>query len=145
VSALLNEPDDTSTQLILDAIATHNQSIEAMSDRVRATFFIISSHLCKGTTIIDRILEQGHEIGNHGTADETTVLLHRKVFAAQLNAAHECITQQYHQPLRWYRPGFAVVSTRTRVIQQSHATLLETNAWIRTPIRTGIHAAGRYL
>uniref|UniRef100_A0A832H0S0 Chitin deacetylase n=1 Tax=Oscillatoriales cyanobacterium SpSt-402 TaxID=2282168 RepID=A0A832H0S0_9CYAN len=100
-----NEVDDISTQLILDAIATHNQAIESMHDRVRATFFIISSHLCQGTTILDRILEQGHEIGNHGTADETTALLHRKVFAAQLNAAHECITQQYHQPLRWYRPG----------------------------------------
>ena len=100
-----NEPDDGSTQLILDAIATHNQGISLLSDRVRATFFVISNHLCDETTIIARILEQGHEIGNHGTTDETTALLHSEVFAAKLSAAHQCIARQHEQPLRWYRPG----------------------------------------
>ena len=100
-----NESDDRSTQLILDAIATHNQGVESSSNLVRATFFIISSHLGEGTTIIDRIVAQGHEIGNHGTADETTALLHPELFAAQLTAAHQRISRQYQQSLRWYRPG----------------------------------------
>ncbi|MBF2026768.1 MAG: polysaccharide deacetylase family protein [Oscillatoriales cyanobacterium C42_A2020_001] len=100
-----NETDDASTLLILDAIATHNQSIASISDQVRATFFVISNHLCDETTIMERILEQGHELGNHGTADETTALLHPEVFATQLSTAHQCIVRQHQQPLRWYRPG----------------------------------------
>lgn len=100
-----DEADDASTHLILDAIATYNQGIEALSDQVRATFFIISSHLSDKTMILHRIVEQGHEIGNHGMADETTALLHPEVFAAQLSAAHQRIALQHHQPLRWYRPG----------------------------------------
>lgn len=100
-----DEADDASTQIILDTIATYNQNIESLSDRARATFFIISSHLSDKTMILDRIVEQGHEIGNHGTADETTALLHPEIFAAQLSAAHQRISLQYHQPLRWYRPG----------------------------------------
>ncbi|MBE9008670.1 polysaccharide deacetylase family protein [Pseudanabaenaceae cyanobacterium LEGE 13415] len=67
-----NETNDESTQLILDAIALHNQSIESERDRVRATFFIISNHLFDGTTLLDRMVEQGHEIGNHGVEDQTT-------------------------------------------------------------------------
>lgn len=53
-----NEANDESTQLILDAIATHNQGIESSIDRVRATFFIISNHLFDETAILDRIVEQ---------------------------------------------------------------------------------------
>ena len=34
-----NEPDDASSQLILDAITTHNQSLENESDRAHANFF----------------------------------------------------------------------------------------------------------
>jgi peptidoglycan/xylan/chitin deacetylase (PgdA/CDA1 family) len=99
------EADDASTDLILDAILAHNQGIETLSERIRATFFIISSHLGNNTMILDRIVEQGHEIGNHGMADETTALLQPEVFAAQLIAAHQRIALQHHQSLRWYRPG----------------------------------------
>lgn len=104
-----NEADDASSQMILDAIAAHNQSLENASDRARATFFIISSHLSDQSTIIDRMVEQGHEIANHGTADETTALLKPEVFETQFKAAHQHITQRLadssRHPLRWYRPG----------------------------------------
>ena len=108
-----NEADDASSQMILDAIATHNQSLENVRDRARATFFIISSHLSdqssNQSTIISRMVEQGHEIANHGTADETTALLKPEVFTAQFKAAHQHIAQRLanpsRHPLRWYRPG----------------------------------------
>lgn len=108
-----NDADDASSQLVLDAlakplqrrIAAHDQSIEDPNRRARATFFIISSHLGEQSAIIERMVEQGHEIGNHGTADETTVLLKPDTFAEQLNTAHQRIARQYRQPLRWYRPG----------------------------------------
>ncbi|MCU0549453.1 MAG: polysaccharide deacetylase family protein [Leptolyngbya sp. Prado105] len=114
-----NEADDISTQLILDVIADHNQTIESPTERVRATFFIITDHLFDGTTILDRIVEQGHEIGNHGTTDQTTALLHPEVFAAQLNAAHRYISEKLHYPLRWYRPGRGLYNkTMLRCLQQ---------------------------
>lgn len=105
-----NEADDASSHLVLDAIAAHNQRIdlsnspeERLRQRARATFFIISSHLSDQTEILGRIVEEGHEIGNHGTADETAASLQPKVFATQLNAAHQRIAK-HHQP-QWYRPG----------------------------------------
>ena len=100
-----NEPDDASSQLILDAITTHNQSLENESDRAHATFFIISSHLSDESALLKRMIEQGHEVANHGTEDETTALLKPEVFATQFLEAHERITEKCQQPLRWYRPG----------------------------------------
>lgn len=104
-----DEADDASSQMILEAIADHNQSLENESDHAHATFFIISSHLSDQSSLLDRMVEQGHEIANHGTADETTAMLKPEAFDAQFKAAHQRITQQItansHPPLRWYRPG----------------------------------------
>ncbi len=80
---------NSSIQVILDAIAEHNQQLENPHSLVRATFFIISSHLRENTTIIEKLLQQGHEIGNHGVEDETTVLLTPKKFEQHLLEAHE--------------------------------------------------------
>lgn len=98
-----NEAGDESTQLILDAIATHNQSF---SDRpVRATFFVISSHLSEGTNIVDRILQNGHEIGNHGVIDTTHAYLEPAEFERQLRQAHHRLLSPQQPKIRWYRPG----------------------------------------
>jgi len=99
-----HEDGDVSTQIILDAIAKHNA--QADPDRqVTATFFVISSHLDDGSTIIDRIRDQGHEIGNHGTTDGTHALMTPEAFEQQMREAHERLAQFTDQPIRWYRPG----------------------------------------
>ncbi len=99
------EADDASSQLILDTISTYNQSLENERDRAHATFFIISSHLSDQSNLLERMIEQGHEVANHGTEDETTALLKPEIFAAQFQEAHKRITEKCNQPLRWYRPG----------------------------------------
>jgi peptidoglycan/xylan/chitin deacetylase (PgdA/CDA1 family) len=99
-----HEDGDVSTQIILNAIAKHNA--EADPDRqVTATFFVISSRLDDGSTIIDRIRDQGYEIGNHGTTDATHALMTPEAFEQQMREAHERLAQFTDQPIRWYRPG----------------------------------------
>lgn len=100
-----NELGDASTQCILAAIADHNQTITDPADRVRATFFIITSHLSEGTTILEEMVQQGHEIANHGIADDTTAFQHPEIFNLQLRASHQRINELCNQPIRWYRPG----------------------------------------
>lgn len=100
-----DEPGNESTQWILDAIATHNQSLPPTTSPARATFFIITSHLAAGSDIIERINAAGHEVANHGVTDETVALQSAASFSQQLQAAHACIRRHTHQPIRWYRPG----------------------------------------
>jgi peptidoglycan-N-acetylglucosamine deacetylase len=109
------DPGDQSTQWILDAIADYNQTISDPTFRARATFFIITSHLSPGSTIIQRIEAQGHEIANHGTIDEKATLQPPKQFEQQLRAAHQCLIAHTHQPIRWYRPGYALYNPKMLV------------------------------
>jgi peptidoglycan/xylan/chitin deacetylase (PgdA/CDA1 family) len=100
-----DDAGDASTQLILDAIAEHNEGTADPALRVHATFFVIAGRLADGSTIIDRIREQGHEIGNHGVADGMDATLPPEMFAEQLRSSHERLAGFTDQPIRWYRPG----------------------------------------
>jgi peptidoglycan/xylan/chitin deacetylase (PgdA/CDA1 family) len=98
-----HEPGDGSTALILDAIAAYNS--QHPGAKVTATFFIISDHLQDGSTIVQRIRDAGHEIGNHGEADDTAATLSAELFERQLIASDKRIREFTDQPIRWYRPG----------------------------------------
>lgn len=100
-----NEPDDRSTQLILDAIEEFNRKSQSPQQKIRATFFAIASHLTENSTIIEKILQQGHEIGNHGLRDETAAFLSKTKFAKQLEITDTKLSQLSQQPIQWYRPG----------------------------------------
>lgn len=96
------DPDDQSTRWILEAIATHNRTA---LHPVRATFFVISSHLNPGSFLFQDALLQGHEIANHGSTDTTAAYLTPQNFAHHFREAHERITELGQHPIRWYRPG----------------------------------------
>ena len=98
-----NEVRDDSTHLILDAIANYNRS--CCDFPVRATFFVISSHLSDSSNILDRILKDGHEIGNHGVIDTTHAYLSASEFDIQLSQAHQRLVTPQQSQIRWYRPG----------------------------------------
>lgn len=120
-----NDPDDQSTQLILDTIATHNQQLVDSNQHVRATFFIISSHLDKDSTIIQRMISEGHEIANHGVADDRHYQEHPAIFNLQINSAHHKISEYSSQQLRLYRPGWGLynqtmIETLAEMAQQKN-------------------------
>jgi peptidoglycan/xylan/chitin deacetylase (PgdA/CDA1 family) len=94
--------DDRSTRWILNAIAAHNRNAE---QPVQATFFVITDHLNPGSTILQEILMDGHEIANHGTTDTTPAILQPVEFERHFREANDRITEIIQQPLRWYRPG----------------------------------------
>lgn len=139
-----NEPDDRSTHLILDAIATHNQSLSPNQERVRATFFVISSHLCQETQLLQTILAQGHEIGNHGLEDVLVAAQHPEQFKEHLEQAHHCLSRLCGKPMRWYRPGRAFYNqSMLNILKQTpeyeprfalgSMIPLDTNSWSEQP------------
>jgi len=93
------------TRLILETIIKHNQKYPSLQP-VKATFFIISSHLKPKSNIIAEILAYGHEVANHGVIDETHALLTPLRFEQQLKEAHEKLLELTNgKEIRWYRPG----------------------------------------
>ncbi|MCK9994694.1 MAG: polysaccharide deacetylase family protein [Candidatus Krumholzibacteria bacterium] len=87
-------PDSFLTPLILDMLAEH---------QVKATFFVLGQHIKGNEEIIARMKAEGHELGNHLTRDEATILLTDEEFAQQLREVAAKIGP--FGETRWCRPG----------------------------------------
>ena len=87
-------PDSSLTPLILDLLDKH---------QVKATFFILGQHIGGNEDLIARMKAAGHELGNHLTRDEATILLTDEEFAEQLRAVAKQIGP--FAETKWCRPG----------------------------------------
>ena len=87
-------PDSSLTPRILDVLDEH---------QVKATFFILGQHIGGNEDIIARMKAEGHELGNHLTRDEATILLTDEEFAQQLKEVARQIGP--FGETKWCRPG----------------------------------------
>jgi peptidoglycan/xylan/chitin deacetylase (PgdA/CDA1 family) len=87
-------PDPATTPEILDVLDQYD---------AHATFFLISSHVPGNEDIVVRTVEEGHEIANHLTTDEPSILLPFADFEQQLLEAHDVLSQ--FADVHWFRPG----------------------------------------
>ena len=88
-----DSPDAITTNKILDVLAQH---------KVVATFFPISNNIPENKIIIDRIVNEGHKIGNHLTKDEPSIKLGTN-FETELDKAHQILSD--FTEIKWLRPG----------------------------------------
>jgi peptidoglycan/xylan/chitin deacetylase (PgdA/CDA1 family) len=87
-------PDPEWTPRILDLLEEHG---------AHATFFLIGERVNEYEDLVTSIVERGHELGNHMTADEASVDLLPEEFERQLTEADRLLSR-WSKP-RWVRPG----------------------------------------
>lgn len=97
IALTIDDVGDRFTEPILEALAQHPQA--------KATFFVITDYIKDNPQIITYILQQGHEIGNHGVLDRTHAHLLPKDFAKEFEQAHRDLIQQTDTIVKWFRPG----------------------------------------
>ncbi|MBT3321816.1 MAG: polysaccharide deacetylase family protein [Anaerolineae bacterium] len=68
-----------------------------------ATFFLISDHIAGNEKYVERMIADGHELGNHLTEDRASIELSKEEFERELLEADEAISL-YEKP-KWIRPG----------------------------------------
>jgi peptidoglycan-N-acetylglucosamine deacetylase len=87
-------PDSTTTPELLRILEENN---------ARATFFLISSNVSGNDTLVQRLVRDGHEIGNHFSENEASISLSPRDFERSLLTA-DTVLERF-APLRWVRPG----------------------------------------
>ena len=87
-------PDPVTTPKILDALGQHD---------ARATFFLITGRIPGSEDVVVRMVEEKHELANHLTTDEPSILLPPAEFERRLLEAHDTLSQ--FSDVRWFRPG----------------------------------------
>lgn len=91
------------TQDILSLLARYD---------AKATFFNISEHLPGYEAVVTQAVQEGHELGNHLTADEPSILMSESEFETDLLAAEAALlpfteTKDAETGItpKWLRPG----------------------------------------
>lgn len=104
IALTIDDVGDSSTELIIKAIANYNHNYSHIYKSVKATFFVITNYM-KEAKIINNLIKQGHEIGNHGQTDRTHANLSPSEFAEEINQAHQILTENNNVNIKWFRPG----------------------------------------
>ncbi len=101
-----NEENDISTEKLLTTVADYNHSHKSNIDyQINLTFFIITSYLNPKTNILKKMIDEGHEVANHGIFDHTHACLSPSEFQLEIEQANRLITQVTQTPIQWFRPG----------------------------------------
>lgn len=69
----------------------------------RATFFVIASQVAGNEGILEEIVAQGHELGNHLYCDRASILLDAAEFESELTRTGEILNN--YAAITWFRPG----------------------------------------
>lgn len=73
---------------------TTPKMLETLSKNdTKATFFIISERLDKNEEIVENIINNGHEIGNHLVKDEKSIFLSKEEFEDKFLTADKSLNQ----------------------------------------------------
>lgn len=105
LSLTIDDVGGEDTREILTVINLINLNIAHEEEKIRATFFIISEKV-KDFSILQEILNQGHEIGNHGDEDHFHAFLPPSKFRIEINKTHQKLTSEtVGAEIKWFRPG----------------------------------------
>src|SRR5215218_5772931 len=102
-----DSPHPTLTPRILDVLAEHD---------AHATFFVIGEHVACNEEIVRRLVDEGHELGNHMMSDAASARLPAAEFERQLLQTHALLSR--FGPVRWFRPGHTWFNCR--MLDQLH-------------------------
>ncbi len=87
-------PHEALTHDVLDVLASHEAD---------ATFFVIGERVDGNEDVLARIVDEGHELGNHLMRDEASILLPRDRFLGDLARTSALLAD--YQDVTWWRPG----------------------------------------
>ncbi|HEY47964.1 MAG: hypothetical protein AMJ88_08825 [Anaerolineae bacterium SM23_ 63] len=87
-------PDLLETPKILESLNRHG---------AKATFFLITSRIPGNEELVQRMIDEGHELANHLLNDYPSIMLDSSEFERQLVESDEELMK--FADVRWFRPG----------------------------------------
>jgi peptidoglycan/xylan/chitin deacetylase (PgdA/CDA1 family) len=94
-------PDHDATPRVLDILAAH---------RVTATFFLIGERAARNRTLVRRIVDSGHDLGNHGWSHQSLWLAGPRRTLDEVRCSYEAIAAIAGAPPRFFRPPWGMTN-----------------------------------
>jgi peptidoglycan/xylan/chitin deacetylase (PgdA/CDA1 family) len=102
-------PDPVTTGKILDVLKAND---------AHATFFIITSRIPGNEMLLQRMVDENHELGNHLMRNEPSIRLSPEEFERQLLKSHAALS--HFSPVHWFRPGWGRYNARMLATLKKH-------------------------
>lgn len=103
-------PHPRYTEQILDILKENN---------IKATFFIIGENVeLYGDGIIKRIIEEGHEIGNHTFTHPHTKGAEDESFYEEVRRTHTLMLEKYGYEMKLFRPPEGYIDAKVKKIAE---------------------------
>lgn len=87
-----------------------------MEYEVRATFFVVGQSLFKNKKIVNRIVEEGHVLGNHTQSHSDLTSISRKDVYKEIMECQEKIDQFQNRAIRLFRPPMGLLRLRDLIL-----------------------------
>ncbi|CCU77417.1 Cda1/Chitin deacetylase [Blumeria hordei DH14] len=95
ISLTIDDSPSSETAKILDLLHKFN---------AKATFFVIGEQIAEYPHVVQRIIDEGHEIGIHGWSDEASYSLPLPELVRQIREMEQLLPKNFHSS-KWFRPG----------------------------------------
>jgi peptidoglycan/xylan/chitin deacetylase (PgdA/CDA1 family) len=115
-------PHPQVTPRILDILAQHG---------ARATFFVLGERALQQPEIVQRIVREGHAIGNHSYDHRALAFISRDAIASDLAMAQQNIGVVSGRPATWFRPPYGLRDHR--VLAAAESLGMQTALWSHSP------------
>ncbi|KAH8654987.1 hypothetical protein BGZ60DRAFT_472921 [Tricladium varicosporioides] len=105
IALTIDDAPSPYTSTILDLLKKYNTT---------ATFFIIGSQISDSAAypaLLERMVREGHEVGNHGMRDEPAISLPLKELGRQVKEVDGMLPVNESRK-KWFRPGSGFFNTR---------------------------------
>ncbi|OGP84511.1 MAG: hypothetical protein A2Y95_11030 [Deltaproteobacteria bacterium RBG_13_65_10] len=102
-------PDPVTTSRLLDVLRQNH---------AHATFFIITGRVPGNEKLLQRMVDENHELGNHLTRNEASIRLSPEKFERELLESHKVLSK--YAAMRWFRPGTGRYNARMLAALHEH-------------------------
>lgn len=103
VALTLDDAPSDQTSRMLDLLKSYN---------ARATFFVIGSQIVAHPGLLQRMHDEGHEIGNHAWADEPSINLPLTELERQVKEVESLLPPNSPGSAKYFRPGSGFFSRK---------------------------------
>jgi peptidoglycan/xylan/chitin deacetylase (PgdA/CDA1 family) len=93
VALTIDDSPSENTGKILDVL---------QANKVSATFFIIAGHVAENHEIVQRIVREGHELGNHLLEDRAAYFIPKAEFTELFDHSQNILSE--YTTVKWFRP-----------------------------------------
>lgn len=96
-------PDPHTTEFLLEALAELD---------VTATFFLLGSHVARYPNLVEKIVQAGHEVGNHSYNHHFLPVLSTRMLEAEVDTTNKLIAEITSQEVKLFRPPYGIIDRR---------------------------------